>query len=421
LLTNGLSSSMLPTSSLPPGYNSSATNNTVTLTLTSTLNVSFLNGTVVTLPNPSDTTAPATTTSSASDSTIQSATSDLSNSLAGGTASTNNGLGVAPSSGRTGAAGFGSPTTAVSSATSSSSSNTGSGPGPATPTVVGGVVGGVAGLAFMLLILLALLRWYRKRLQSRGQLPEQITARAATGGGPSAATQMSSQSSHTPFAAAILSSTRRWRPQSSATTTTALTNYSSVPDSERGFQRIAGRKIAPVIGSGSDQFGGNYGAFERDFAEGRLTEGAHSSSQAALANNEDSALADQSFYRDSQGFYGGKGDPRPSSSTLVPSSLVHTRGSTRDPANTDSIGEDLREEATEGYAVMRPSPARTPMTNSPSNSSLRLPIQQGPSMEPGAPPTPALPPYLIGRRQDGVGRSLGSQDGSRGSRFTESV
>jgi hypothetical protein len=432
LPTKSLVSSTLSTSSLPPGYNSSATNtsdNTITLTLTSTLNVSFLNGTLVTLSNPSDATAPATTTSSASDrgshtnrSTIISATSDLSNSpLASGAAPTNNGLGAAPSSGGTGAAGFGSPTTAVSSATSSSSSNTGSGPGPATPTVVGGVVGGVAGLAFLLLILLTLLRWYRKRLQSRGQLPEQIAARTVTGGDPSAATQMSSQSSHTPLAAAILSSTRRWRPQSSATTATALTNYSSVPDSERGFQRIAGRKIAPVIGSGSDQYGGNYGAFENDFAEGRLTREAHSSSQAAPANNPDGGLADKSFYRDSQGFYGGKGDPRPTSSTLVPSSLAHTHSSTRDPTNTDSIGEDQREDTTEGYAVMRPSPARTPMTSSPSNSSLRLPIHQGPLMELGAPPTPALPPHLAGRRQDGVGRSLGSQDGSRGSKFTESV
>jgi hypothetical protein len=282
-------------------------------------------------------------------------------------------------------------------------------------------VGGVAGLAFLLLILLTLLRWYRKRLQSRGQLPEQIAARAATGGGPGATTQMSSPSSHIPFASAILSSTRRWRPQSSATTATAVTNHSSAPESERGFQRIAGRKIAPVIGSGSDQYGGNYGAFEKDYAEGRLTREPHSSSQAAPTNNDGSGLADKSFYRDSQGFYGGKGEPQPTSPTLVSSSLGHTRGGVRDPTITDSIDEDLREDATEGYAVMRPSPARTPMTNSPSNSSLRLPIQQGPFMEPGAPPTPALPPYLTGRRQDSVGRSLGSQDGSRGSRFTESM
>jgi hypothetical protein len=428
LPTSSLSSSTLPTVSLPPGYNSSATSTdkTTTITLTSTLNISFLNGTVVTLPNPPDT-ALATSTSSTSDpdsrtdhSTVTSATPALSNLIsASATPSAGNGASDV-SSGGLGAASSGSPTTAASSATSSSSHG-GSAVGPATPTVVGGVVGGVAGLAFLLLILLALLRWYRKRLQARGQLPEQIAARSATGGGPSGANQMSSRSSHAPFAAAILSSTRRWRPQSSATTATAVTDYTTVPDSERGFQRIAGRKIAPVLGTGSDQYGGNYGAFEKDFPEGRLTRGGPPGSQAVTTNPEDRGLADSSFYRDSQGFYGGKGEALPASPTLVSSSMGHTRGSTRDLTSPDSIGEDPREGALEGYAVMRPSPARTPMTSSPSTSSLRLPIQQGPTMEPGAPPTPALPSHLIGRRQDGVGRSLGSQDGSRGSRFTESV
>jgi hypothetical protein len=436
LPTDSLNSSTLPTSSLPPGYNSSATSTsdiTTTITLTSTLNVSFFNGTVVTLPNPSDTTAPTNLTSSTSNtdsrtdrnghSTVTSAMPASSTSIpASATGSMDNSPGAAASSGGTGAAGYGSPTTAVSSATSSSSSsNTGSGPGPTTPTVVGGVVGGVAGLAFLLLILLTLLRCYRKRLQARGQLPEQIAARSATGDGPGATNQMSSRSSHTPFAAAILSSTRRWRPQSSATTATAVTDYSTVPDSERGFQRIAGRKIGPVIGTSSDQYGGNYGAFEKDFAEGRLTRAGPASSQTRTANNEERGLAESSFYRDSQGFYGGKGEPLPASPTLVSSSLGHRRSSTRDLATTDSIGESSREGAPDGHAVMRPSPARTPMTSSPSNSSLRLPIQQGTLMEPGAPPTPALPSHLTGRRPDGVGRSLGSQDGSRGSRFTESV
>jgi hypothetical protein len=438
LSTGSLSSSTLPTLSLPPGYNSSATSTsdrTTTITLTSTLNVSFLNGTVVTIPNPSETNASATLISSTSntrsatdrtgDSTVTSKTSDLSNlTPASATGSMNNGANGAPLSGGVGAAGSGSPTTAVSPATSSSSHG-GPAVGPPTPTVVGGVVGGVAGLAFLLLILLALLRWYRKRLQSRGQLPEQLAARSVTGGDPSGTNQMSSRSSHAPFAAAILSSTRRWRPQSSATTATAVTEYSTVPDSERGFQRIAGRKIAPVLGTGSDQYGGNYGAFEKDFPEGRLTRAGPSDSQAGTVNNEEKSLAGSSFYRDSQGFYGGKGDPLPTSPTLVSSSIGHKHSSTRDLGNTDSISEDPREGGSEGgsegYAVMRPSPARTPMTSSPSNSSLRLPIQQGPVMEPGAPPTPALPTYLTGRRPDGVGRSLSSQDGSRGSRFTESV
>jgi len=425
-----LSASTSPTLSLPPGYNSSATSTsdrTTTITLTSTLNVSFLNGTVVTLPNASETTASATGASSLSDtdgptkshSTAASPTSALSNlAPASATGSTDNGAGAGPSSG---GADSGSPTTAVASATSSSSSSGGSALGPATPAVVGGVVGGVAGVAFLLLILLALLRWYRKRLQSRGQLPEQIAAMSATGGRPSGANQTSSPSSHSPFTAAILSSTRRWRPQSSTTTATAVTDYTTVPDSERGFQRIAGRKIAPVIGSGSDQYGGNYGAFEKDFPEGRLTRSGPSGPQAGTPNNGERDLADSSFYRDSRGFYGGKGEPLAASPTLVSSSIGHTCASTRDLTNTDSIGDDLREAALEGYAVMRPSPARTPITCSPSNSSLRLPIQHGPVMDPGAPPTPALPSYLTGRRPDGVGRSLASQDGSRGSRFTESV
>jgi hypothetical protein len=428
LPAGSLSSSTSPTLSLPPGYNSSATSTsdrTTTITLTSTLNVSFLNGTVVTLPNTSETTASATLASSMSDthgppkshSTAASATSALSNlAPASATGSTDNWAGAGPSSG---GADSGSPTTAVASATSSSSSG-GSALGPATPAVVGGVVGGVAGVAFLLLILLALLRWYRKRLQSRGQLPEQIAAMSATGGRPSDTNQTSSRSSHSPFTAAILSSTRRWRPQSSTTTATTVTDYTTVPDSERGFQRIAGRKIAPVIGGGSDQYGGNYGAFEKDFPEGRLTRSGPSGPQAGTPNNGERDLADSSFYRDSQGFYGGKGEPLATSPTLVSSSMGRTRGSTRDLTKTDSIDDDLREAALEGYAVMRPSPARTPMTSSPS-SSLRLPIQQGLVMEPGAPPTPALPSYLTGRRPDGVGRSLASQDGSRGSRFTESV
>ena len=429
-----LTTSILSASSIPSDYNSSAisisSDRTTTITLTSTLNVSFLNGTVITLPNQSDTTAPATLTSSSPNtdsradqtghSTVASAATALSSPIAASaTGSAGNGPSAGSSSG-TGAAGFGSPTTAASSATSSSSQG-GSEPGPATPTVVGGVVGGVAGLAFLLLVLLTLLRWYRKRLQARGQLPEQIAAGSAAGGGPGAANQMSSRSSHTPFAAAILSSTRRWRPQSSATTATAVTDYNTATDSERGFQRIAGRKIGPVIGTGTDQYGGNYGAFEKDFPEGRLTRGAPSSSRAEPSNNEERGLAESSFYFDSHGFYGGKGDDSPATPTLVPSTTGHTRGSTRDLTNTYSIGEDARDSAPEGYAVMRPSPARTPMTSSPSNSSLRLPIQQGPLMEPGAPPTPALPSHLIGRRPDGVGRSLPSQDGSRGSRFTESV
>lgn len=444
-ITNSLSSSTGPTPSLPPAYNSSATSTsdiTTTVTSTSTLNVSFVNGTLVTVANTADTNVPnlpaslTSTADSSSNSTGRSAVTSKSSAASNltpvrTTDAAGNGASAAPLPGGAGAAGSGSPTTEVSSPTSSSSSSHGgSGLGPATPAVVGGVVGGVAGMAFLLLILLALLRWYRKRLQSRGQLPEQIAARSATGGDPSAANQMSSPSSQSPFAAAMLSSTRRWRPQSLATTATAVTNDSTTADPARGFQRIAGRKIAPVIGNDADQYGGNYGAFEKDFPAGRLTRAGPSAAQAGTVNDEEKDLASSSFYRDSRGFYGGKGDLLPSSPppptsptspTLLAPSMGHAHGSTRDLAQTDSVGDDPGGDTQQEYAVIRPSPARTPVTSSPAQSLLRVPVQQGPTMDPGAPPTPALPAHLASRRQDSVGRSLPSQDGSKGSRFTESV
>lgn len=428
------SPSTFPTNS---GYNASTTASsdiTTTITLTSTLNVSFFNGTVITLSNPSALVSAATITSSDTQSSSlasQKTSTSLfssSSSLIPTISSVSNGPVVTPASG---AAGSGSPTTSAPSSATTSSSGSSSGPGPSTPDVVGGVVGGVAGLAVVLLILLAFLRMYRKRLAARGQLPEQIAAAAAaaTGGGTSTTNPMTQRSSHTPLAAALLSSTRRFRPQSSATSVTAVTT-SSGPDSERGFQRIAGRKIAPVLGTGSDQYGGNYGAFESAVAGAAAPGGsAASGSRNVSGKSEERGLAESSFYRDSGGFYGGTGGDPPVSPTLVSSSVgQHTRGSTRDFAKTDSIGEDPEEPRVntgtgkpQGFAVMRPSPARTPVTTSPATSSLRLPIQQGPSMEPGAPPTPALPTLLTPRRQDGVGRSLASQDGSTRSRFTESV
>ncbi len=421
-VTSGFNSSTISTSS----------DHTTTVTFTSTLNVALRNGTIYTLSSPLEVIPPVTTTTSETQSrshtwhSAHTTTTSSAFSFEGSIYSTEPASSVPSdqstivSSSTTGVAGGGSGSATNSTAPSSSttSSSSGSSPGPATPELVGGVVGGVAGLAVLLLILLAFLRWYRKRMAARGLLPEQRTARSVAPSGPASGNQMSQRSSHVSLAGALMS---RFRPQSSATTATAVT-AASVPDSERGFQRIAGRKIAPVIGTGSDQYGGNYGAFEREGASAP----AGAATRDPSSKDAERGLADSSFYRDSRGFYGGKGGEQstPASPTLVSSSMgQHTRGSTRDFANVDSIGEDPRDRSStlDSYAVMRPSPARTPVTSSPTASSIRLPIQQGPSMEPGAPPTPALPTHLAPRRQDGVGRSLASQDGSTRSRFTESV
>jgi hypothetical protein len=304
--------------------------------------------------------------------------------------------------------------------TSSSTSGGGGGGGsstgltPAQQQVVGGVVGGVAGVALTLVIILFFLRWYRRRLKARGQLPEQIAARELAGGGNGEAYPMSQRSSTTPLAAVVAHGLKRLRPHSNQTVGTTVTadTTTSVPESERGFQRIAGRKIAPVIGSGGDPYGGNYGAFEKDVGAGP-------------SDIPGRGLSGASFYQDNRGFYGGQGiqtPPIPSSPTTATSAAktgetsatTGTASGTRDFADSrgpSGLNNSQASLATpsrpEGFAIMRPSPARTPVTLSPAASSIRLPIQQPPSMDEHAPP---LPVSALG---DGVGRSLASQDGSR--------
>jgi hypothetical protein len=272
----------------------------------------------------------------------------------------------------------------------------------------------VAGVALTLVIILFFLRWYRRRLKARGQLPEQIAARELVGGGNGEAYPMSQRSSTTPLAAVVAHGLKRLRPHSNQTVGTTVTadTTTSVPESERGFQRIAGRKIAPVIGSGGDPYGGNYGAFEKDVGAGP-------------SDIPGRGLSGASFYQDNRGFYGGQGvqtPPIPSSPTTATSAAktgetsatTGTASGTRDFADSrgpSGLNNSQVSLATpsrpEGFAIMRPSPARTPVTLSPAASSIRLPIQQPPSMDEHAPP---LPVSAFG---DGVGRSLASQDGSR--------
>ena len=130
---------------------------------------------------------------------------------------------------------------------------------------------------------------------------------------------------------------------------------SSTAGSERGFYRVSGRKLPSVLQTGGDGYGGGI--------------------------QGDQTLSGSSFYRDSHGFYGGPGTP-----TFPPL-------------------ETQRESGQIGTPIMRPSPARTPVT------------EQGPFVLPASPPLDPLPPP----RPDVLGRSHPSQDGSHGSRFTEEV
>lgn len=284
----------------------------------------------------------------------------------------------------------------TSGSTSDSGTSSSSLVGPNTPQVVGGVFGGLAGLAIILLIVLFFLRRYRKQLQDRGQLLEPDAS------GTDATNTMSVRSSHTPLIAAVAASFRRMRPGSSHTTATGETGMS-----DRGFQRVAGRKIEPVLVTGGDGYGGNYGAFEKETAIKKET-GAPSSSHP-----EAQPLAGTSIYRDNADF-----DSRHGSGTSTP-----TGGQSQFPTDNGDFANDHEDHYNRGpspdaIVVMRPSPARSPVTTSSGPSSLAPQRSGPPTMVSDAPPTPTLPSRFI---PDGVGRSLISQDGSRGSRFTESV
>ncbi|KAK5046730.1 hypothetical protein LTR84_007491 [Exophiala bonariae] len=403
---------------------------TVTITATSTFEVSLINGTVIVTGTSKDTTITKTGTNIVTASRSSSSAEYTFNQLDPGEITTTGYLSsysVESTDYFTGAVNTGiagSPTASSPSSATSDSDSGSSGPGltPKQQTVVGGVVGGVAGVALALVVVLFVLRWYRRHLKARGELPEQIAARDLAGGtGPSY--PMSQRSSTVPFAAAVAHNIRRLRPHSNQTVDTAITATTdlSARDSERGFQRIAGRKIAPVLGSGGDPYGGNYGAFEKEIG----------ASHETPPGDKGRGLSGASFYRDSDGFHGGNGTHSP---TFPPSPTIATsEARTGDVATTVGSASSTRDFARptfptalksgsqlsltspskpDGFAVMRPSPARTPVTLSPAASSIRLPIQQAPTLDENAPPLPMNVP-ILGMHRDAVGRSLASQDGSR--------
>jgi hypothetical protein len=410
-ISSGTSSSTITgissTSLSGTGNGTLTSETTVTITTTTTIEVPFLNGTIfppllVTATGDTD----ESTRSSQQISTLSATASGIVVEDDGPSAST------LPFDGASGA-GLVTATSEAPAATSSESSGGGGGGGSAlTPqqqTVVGGVVGGIAGVALVLVLVLFVLRRYRQKLKDQGRLPEQL----AQGDYDDDGHGMSQRSSAIPLTATLAASLRKFRPNSSYTQATDLT-VSTAPDGERGFQRIAGRKIAPVLSSGGD----GYGVFAKESSAG----------PSAHQRNERS-LAGSSFYRDSSGFYGGQGPESPtfSSSPIMESDDKSRPTQARDFAATGprtSSQLSVASARPEISAALRPSPARTPVTVSPSPSSIRLPIQQSPSLG-DAPPMPTFNPRL--QVPDGVGRTLASQDGSRisarsgRSRFAENV
>ncbi|OTA67479.1 hypothetical protein K449DRAFT_216881 [Hypoxylon sp. EC38] len=300
------------------------------------------------------------------------ASSSFSGSSTPATTTTSSSVSSSVSTSSTGSSFFGSPTSSgtddgsfiggnaqpSSSTTSTADGTSESSDGPGAATVAGSVLGGVAALAFLLILALGLLRWKKRqntlRLM-RGSTSERGPGGALVGnsgpggGGAGGDGGMSERRRSIPFAIpaalANLTGRKRFSGRSAA----------SSDGGERGFSKVSGRKLPPVL-----QFGGD-----------------------GYTDPRDTILSDQSIeYRDSQAFPGLR--------NLGPTRLA--------------VGAPMRPES--GIPVYNPGPARTPIH------------EQGP-FTPYTDDSPLEPPNRdpLGRSHpshDGSSRSHGSA-----SRFTE--
>ncbi|ORY71239.1 uncharacterized protein BCR38DRAFT_404350 [Pseudomassariella vexata] len=254
----------------------------------------------------------------------------------------------------------------------SSTSTAGSGSGSSssdtsTATIAGSVLGAVAGVAFILVLALMALRWKKRQNALRLSSGENsarggflsgtggaAAAAAAAAGRPSTARSRGMSGTmverrSVPFAvpAALATLTAGYKRFSGRTTA------SSIEGNEKGFQKVAGRKLPSVLQHGGDGY------------------------SEPSPPPHDSISSEQSFYRDSQGFFGGPEMPRL------------------------AVGSPMRPES--GVPIFHPGPAKTPVTEQARFSPTLSPPQRDP----------------LGRSRpsmDGSSRSHGS-----GSRFTEEI
>ncbi|KAJ5390311.1 uncharacterized protein N7496_001379 [Penicillium cataractarum] len=308
--------------------------------------------------------------SSASSSTTISFTSDTSYSSYNPTSTSGFGGSDKTGSGTDSGSGSGSGSAPTTSQTQSSSGS-GSGIDPTTSKIVGGVVGSVAGLAMIVLLLFYLFR--RRKLLLQQKAPGTLPLPSDDGG---TTREVTTRSSNEPlFTASYLAPAfmKRWR-QSTMTMKSESTVSSSNP-SERGFQKISGRKIPPVLTHGGDGYGGGLD---------------------------------------------GDSPTIPGFPPMSPAGGPATSPSSQAPPTTSPYGMVLdtryTQEAEErAESPVRPSPVQLPISSS---VNFGVATTVTPS-HPIAQPQSAI--AVMPQRPDGLGRSLASHDGSRSSRFTESI
>ncbi|KAI0205373.1 hypothetical protein F4808DRAFT_282423 [Astrocystis sublimbata] len=266
-----------------------------------------------------------------------------------------------------GADGIGSPAGTVDSDGSASTTGPDPGSGPnsgstSTATIAGSVVGAISGLALILLLAATFLRWRRrnpnmKLLQGSGNDRGYGATASGGNGGPTnggggALGGMSEQRRSIPFA--IPAALANLTSQNRASRGTVASD-----GAERGFTKVSGRKLPPVL-----QFGGD------GYTDPRAT-----------------MMSDQSIdYRASQLFFGEA------------------------PLSRLAVGSPMLQETS--IPVFHASPARTAVPT-------RSPFTDDPFSDDNRAESPVLPPDLIGRShlsQDRSTRSHGSF-----SRFTEDL
>lgn len=287
-------------------------------------------GEVLTVPSISATTTGQTSTASRT-SSISSTSSEETNTIT----STADVSGV-------GGQGATTATATYSSTTSTTSAASGGGGGGSndTPagTIAGGVVGGAAGLAVLVLIAMLFVRWYRRKGQlGHRELPPGSATSPDTSeqppdrGGPG----MAERAGLMPFAAALPA---LFRHQNRSV-------EGSAP-SERGFTRVSGRKLPSAFSGGmsSDEAGSHQQ--RQQSPPGMPLTG---------SPPDERNLSSTSFYRDSQGFYGGDGTAGRSSTS--PTSATSPTSPTSPSSNAPiHPGPEMM--------TMSPGPQRQPQVHS---------------------------------------------------------
>lgn len=246
------------------------------------------------------------------------------------------------------------------------------------PQIIGAIVGSVSGFVLFFLIALFALRARKRKPTQARALPE---SPMGVGTGDH---QMSPRTSV--IAASLFAPARaigRWRK------TGQTIRSEEIAPTQRGFEKLGGRKLRPALETGGDGYDDEFVLSEKVFESGSLVK------EAGVG------VATSSY---THGVDKETGEP-----STFSSSPPFDR-----PLSQKSYGSEK--------VLFRPSPARAITTaSSVSVSSVPASARSGMLSQMPPPPRPPRSPMARAFSNDGIGRSHASMDGSRTSRFTEGL